>query len=76
MPDENDSPLTEEELALARQGQALISAAVAGTRAPHSLREGIQRDRERANAFKHRQLRLLRSAALEPLEYPDSVALG
>ena len=50
MPNENDKPLTEEELALAREGEALISAAVADVRAPQSLREGIERDRERATA--------------------------
>ena len=50
MPDEDDNPLTEEELALAREGEALISAAVADVRAPQSLREAIERDRERATA--------------------------
>jgi hypothetical protein len=50
MPDENDIPLTDEELARAREGQALIAAAVADVRAPQSLREGIERDRERAAA--------------------------
>jgi hypothetical protein len=50
MPHENDRPLTEEELALAREGEALISAAVADVRAPQSLREEIERDRERASA--------------------------
>jgi hypothetical protein len=48
--DENDTPLSEEELALARKGEALISAAVADARAPQSLRETIERDRERAAA--------------------------
>ena len=48
MPDENDTPLTEEELALAREGEALISAAVADVHAPQSLREAIERDRQRA----------------------------
>jgi hypothetical protein len=48
MPDENDMPLTEEELARAREGQALIAAAVSDVRAPQSLREGIERERERA----------------------------
>ena len=47
MPHENDSPLTEEELALARKGEALISAATADVRAPQSLREAIERERER-----------------------------
>ena len=50
MPDENDTPLTEEELALAREGEALISAAVADVHAPQSLREAIERERERATA--------------------------
>ncbi len=50
MSDENDSPLTEEELELARKGEGLIVAAVADVRAPQSLRESIERDRERAAA--------------------------
>jgi hypothetical protein len=50
MPGENDTPLTEEELALAREGKALISAAAADVHAPHSLREAIERDRKRATA--------------------------
>ena len=50
MHDEGDSPLTEEELALARKGEELIAAAVADVRAPQSLREAIERDRERATA--------------------------
>jgi hypothetical protein len=45
MPDDNDTPLTEEELALAREGEARISAAVADVHAPQSLREAIERDR-------------------------------
>lgn len=48
MPDENDIPLTDEELARAREGQALIAAAVADVRAPQSLREAVERERERA----------------------------
>jgi len=48
--DKNDTPLSEEEQALARKGEALISAAVADARAPQSLREAIERDRERAAA--------------------------
>lgn len=51
MTHENDRPLSEEELALARKGEELIAAAVADVRAPHSLREGIERDRERATAL-------------------------
>lgn len=50
MHDENDSPLTEEELELARKGEELIAAAVADVHAPQSLREGIERDRDRASA--------------------------
>jgi hypothetical protein len=50
MPDENDTPLTEEELARAREGEALIAAAVSDVRAPQSLRESIERERERASA--------------------------
>ena len=48
MPDENDIQLSEEELARAREGQALIAAAVSDVRAPQSLRESVQRERERA----------------------------
>jgi hypothetical protein len=50
MPDKNDTPLTEEELARAREGEALIAAAVSDVRAPQSLRESIERERERASA--------------------------
>src|SRR5919197_3474637 len=50
MPDENDIPLTDEELARAREGEALIAAAVSEVRAPHSLREAVERERERAAA--------------------------
>jgi hypothetical protein len=48
MHDEHDTPLTEEELALARRGEALVSAAVADVHAPQSLREAVERDRTRA----------------------------
>jgi hypothetical protein len=48
--DEDDTPLTEAELALARKGEALIAAAAADVRAPQSLREAIERDREHAAA--------------------------
>ena len=48
MPDENDIKLSEEELARAREGQALIAAAVSDVRAPQSLRESVERERERA----------------------------
>ena len=50
MHDENERPLTEEELELARNGEELIAAAVADVRAPQSLREAIERERERAAA--------------------------
>src|SRR6188472_597911 len=50
MPDENDIPLTDEELARAREGEALIAAAVSEVRAPQSLRESIERERERASS--------------------------
>jgi hypothetical protein len=50
MPDENDIHLTDEELARAREGQALIAAAVSEVSAPQSLRESIERERERAAA--------------------------
>jgi hypothetical protein len=45
-----DKPLTEEELALARKGEALIKAEVAPVRAPQSLRESLERGRELAQA--------------------------
>jgi hypothetical protein len=50
MPDEHDIPMTDEELARAREGEALIAAAVSETHAPQSLRESIQRERERSAA--------------------------
>jgi hypothetical protein len=50
MSHEDDIPLSDEELALAKKGEALIVAAVADTHAPQSLREAIERDRERAQA--------------------------
>jgi hypothetical protein len=48
--DEGDTPLTEEELALARRGEALIADAVADSAAPQSLRESIERERARTQA--------------------------
>jgi hypothetical protein len=48
MPDEDDSPITDEEQARAREGEALIAAAMADVRAPQSLREAIERERQRA----------------------------
>jgi hypothetical protein len=50
VPDEKDIPLTDEELARAREGEALIAAAVSDVRAPQSLRESIERERERVSA--------------------------
>jgi hypothetical protein len=50
VPDERDKPLTDEERALARKGEALIAKAVSDVRAPQSLREAIERERERAAA--------------------------
>jgi hypothetical protein len=48
MSHEDDTPLSNEEIALAKKGEALISAAVAETQAPQSLRESIEHERERA----------------------------
>jgi hypothetical protein len=45
---EDDTPLSDEELALAKKGEALIAAVVTDTQAPQSLREAIERDRARA----------------------------
>ena len=50
MPEEDDRPITEEEQALARKGEARIAAAMADVRAPQSLREAIERERERERA--------------------------
>jgi hypothetical protein len=47
---QDDTPLTDEELALAREGEKLIATSVAGVRAPQSLREAIERERARAEA--------------------------
>ena len=68
MPHEDDTPLSDEELALAKKGEALIAAAVADTNAPQSLRESIERDRERAQApprasFWRRHARVLAGSA-------------
>jgi hypothetical protein len=65
---EDDTPLNDEELALAKKGEALIAAAVTETQAPQSLREAIERDRARAQAapkvsFWRRHLRVLAAAA-------------
>lgn len=50
MDERNDIPLSDEEMALARKGEALIKAEVARVRAPQSLRERIEADRARAAA--------------------------
>jgi hypothetical protein len=47
---ETDKPLTDEEMALARKGEALIKAEVTPVRAPQSLRESIERERRRSAA--------------------------
>lgn len=66
---EDDIPLSDEELALAKEGEALIAAAVADTQAPQSLRESIERDREHARAapraaFWRRNWRALTATAI------------
>jgi hypothetical protein len=48
MDERNDIPMSDEEMALARKGEALIKAEVARVRAPHALRERIEADRARA----------------------------
>ena len=48
--DENDTPLSDVEVELARRGERLVAAAVEETRAPQSLRESIEAERERASA--------------------------
>lgn len=68
MDNEDDTPLSDEELALAKKGEALIAAAVGDTQAPQSLREAIERDRERVRAapkapFWRRHLRALTATA-------------
>lgn len=45
---DEDMPLSDEEMAQAKRGESLIAAAVADTQAPQSLRESIERERERA----------------------------
>jgi hypothetical protein len=47
MGERNDIPLSDEEMALARKGEALIKAEVARVRAPQALRERIEADRAR-----------------------------
>jgi hypothetical protein len=47
---EDDIQIGKEELALAAKGEALIVAALAEVQAPQSLREGIERERARAQA--------------------------
>ncbi len=62
---EDDTPISDEEMEQAQRGEALIAAAVSETQAPQSLRESIERDRERAQApppaapFWRRHLRVL-----------------
>ena len=67
MSHEGDTPLSDEELALARKGEALISTAVADTYAPQSLRESIERERTRTIRpripFWRRHLRALTATA-------------
>jgi hypothetical protein len=65
---EDDTPLSDDELALARKGEALIAAAVADTQAPQSLREAIERDRARVQvapkvSFWRRHMRALAATA-------------
>jgi hypothetical protein len=48
MSDRDDIRLSEEEMALARKGEALIKAEVARVQAPQSLRERIEAERARA----------------------------
>jgi hypothetical protein len=48
MSDHDDIGLSEEEMALARRGEALIKAEVARVQAPQSLRERIEAERARA----------------------------
>ena len=63
---EDDTPISAEEMELAKKGEALIAAAVSETEAPHSLRESIERERVRAPAprmpFLRRHGRLLAGA--------------
>jgi hypothetical protein len=49
MSDRDDIPLSEEEMDLARKGEALIKAEVARVQAPQSLRERIELERSRAS---------------------------
>jgi hypothetical protein len=65
---EDDIPLSDEERALAEKGEAIVFAAVSETHAPQSLREAIERERERAQAsprasFLRRHLRALAATA-------------
>jgi hypothetical protein len=77
----DDKPLTEEELALARKGEALIAAAVADTQAPQSLRESIERERTRAGArprvpFWRRRAGMLAGAGAAAVAVAVVVAIG
>src|SRR3954452_17796185 len=49
---EDDTPLSQEEMEMARKGKALIAAAVSETEAPPALREALERDRVRPPAEK------------------------
>ena len=63
---EDDIPLSDEERALAKRGEAMVSAAVAETYAPQSLREAIERERVQARpriSFMRRHLRALAATA-------------
>lgn len=68
MRDQDDTPMSDEEMDLAKKGEALISSAVADTHAPQSLRESIERQRQRAQSasrpsFWRRHGRTLAAAA-------------
>jgi hypothetical protein len=77
---EDDIPLSDEERALAEKGEAIVSAAVAETHAPQSLREAIERERERAQAsprtsFLRRHIRALAATAMGTAALAGFVAL-
>jgi hypothetical protein len=48
--EEDDSPLSEEELALAREGEKLVEESMAEVRTPRSVRKAIERQRRLAEA--------------------------
>ena len=82
MPEEHDRPLTDEEQQLARKGEALIAAAMADVHAPQSLRESIERDRERAGArdgapfWRRHRLRLAAAGAAAAALAVVAITLG